>query len=200
MNIFKKSLAILLTATLPLIACWYTEERYNLCYIAGVNNEYTHYTETNWGTAYATYYNGHSVSFPLTVYVKLHNDGNNITKAVLQYRVKRNSSWITGWITVRTINNPSYTVAYDRPWPIFGEGSLDPKNLQQYDEVYIRLYVTNGIIESGDLNEALDSISLSQYESLRTNLGSGWSTPFVYKVIYNGVRRIGWPTNSNNNP
>jgi len=190
-------LGVLLAAALSTFACWFTSDNYDGNYIAGVNNFQEHYTE---GQSFqnAEYHNNRYVALPITVYVKVHSINNEtptITRAVLQYRVRRNGSWLTPWITVRTITNPSATLDYSVPVPLFGNGTIDPKNLQSEDEIIIRYYCTNGVIQSGDLNDPLNSINPNSTEyanNYSNTYTGGWTPPFVFKVIYNGERRVGW--------
>ena len=82
----------------------------------------------------------------------------------------------------------------DRPVPLFGSNNIDPRNLAQGDEIYIRYYVTDGVYQSGDLSDSLDDIIVQDTES-SADFGyraSGWTPPFVFRVIYNGKRKIGF--------
>ena len=123
----------------------------------------------------------------------------DITRAVLQYRVLRNNSWLTGgWTTVRDIVNPKWKLETDHPTPIFGTASVDPVDdgvpLRQGDVIVLRYYVTDGIVESGDLNDPLEDYRPFNTESEAVYGGytGGWSPPFVMSVVYNGKRRIGY--------
>lgn len=195
MNKLRTMAAVLFATVATTFACWWTDLNYNYNYISGVNNFQDHYVEAA-SFEQAQYLNNVSVSLPLTVYVKVHQIDSSditITKAVLQYRVKRSGSWITNWVTVRTIENPSYTLNVDAPVALFGNGTVDPKNLISGDEIFIRYYITNGIIESGDLSDNLNDLDCAQIETYSSGgYGSGWTPPFIFKVIYNGQRRIGW--------
>lgn len=196
MNKFKTALAVLLTATLSTFACWWTDLNYNYNYIYAVNNVQIHYSES--GSFYsAQYLNGMNVALPLTVYVKIGSgtEGgatSSITEAKLQYRVKRNGSWITNWVTVRTVTSSQFPLSVNNPVSLFGNGTIDPRNMQTGDQIYIRYYITNGIIESGDLSDNLNDLECSSIETSSTSYSGGWSPPFIFKVIYNGERRIGW--------
>lgn len=195
MNRLKLITSVVFATALSVMACWWTGLSYNYSYISGVNNFQEHYVESV-SFEQAEYHNSVSVALPLTVYVKAHHVDSStatITKAVLQYRVKRSESWITNWVTVRTIENPSYNLDVDAPVALFGNGTIDPKNLVSGDEIFIRYYITNGIIESGDLYDNLDNLDCAQIETYNSSeYGGGWTPPFIFKVIYNGKRRIGW--------
>lgn len=139
---------ILSAAALSVFACWGTIENYDKNFIYSVNN----YVRTNLATmAYpATFANGGNVSFPATVNVKINPlaTGNPITKAVLQYRVGETGPYTTAV----TINNPQWTLSYDTPRPVFGQEVLQLSPLPSAGtRVYIRLYLTDDIYETFDL-------------------------------------------------
>ena len=203
MNAPKTILASILLATASAFACWFTADNFNGNYIAGVNNYAPHYAEAA-TIAEATYRNGQGVALPLTVFIKVHRRANDqegeqsgfseVTKATLQYRVRRSGSWLTNWVTVRSFDNPAWDMNVDRPVPLFGSNSIDPKNIARGDEIYIRYYVTDGVYQSGDLSDSLDGITVLDTETQATfgYRTSGWTPPFVFRVIYNGKRKIGF--------
>ena len=197
MNKIKLTAMSLFMATLTALSCWWTTLNYNGNYIAGVNNFQTHYSESS-SIEDAIYHNGMYVALPLTVYVKVSplEDGSSpITRAVLQYRVRRSGSWLIPWITVKTLTNPSARTWYGQVVPLFGNGTIDPRGLQSGDEIIIRYYITNGVLESGDLEDSLEAIDPNDTETYNDHsdtYSGGWSPPFVFKVIYNGQRRVSW--------
>ena len=201
---FRKVLIGMLAATAA-FACWFTETNFNGNYISGVNNYAEHYSGNAATVASATYYNGQSVALPLTVYIKIHareadQPGETagvkeITRAVLQYRVRSNGVWTGGWTTVRDYDNPSWDMNTDYPVPLFGSYNIAPKGIHAGDEIYLRLYVTDGVYQSGDLEEAQDSLVVNDTETASSygdRDGGGFPPPFMFKVVYNGKRRIGF--------
>ena len=178
---FLTSLLILgITAS----ACWFTEDSFNTSYIAGANNYVVHYTETNSFEA-ATYYNGMSVSMPMTLFVKIspRESGKNIVQAVLQYKI----SGQTTWTPIRTLTNVSDFNQTD-PVAIFGRNTIDIPGLKSGDEFYIRVYLTDGIYETGNLNKDITQTP-KDTESSETSLGNGWTPAFIFRLKYNGYRR-----------
>ena len=94
-----------------------------------------------------------------------------------------------------TLTNPSARTWYGQVVPLFGNGNIDPKGLQSGDVIIIRYYITNGVLESGDLEDSLESINPNNTETYNDHsdtYSGGWSPPFVFKVIYNGQRRVSW--------
>lgn len=176
------------TFLLAASACWFTQENFNRDYIAGVNNYFVHYEETeNIGSA--IYHNGTLVSFPLTVWVKVgprknsHGQLMPIVKAVLQYKILPDGSWVT----VKTVYN---TTPIDRALPaaIFGKNNIDLR-VQPGTEILIRVYLTDGVFETGDLNTDITSwIPDIATEESGGQYEGGWTAPFVYRVIFNGRR------------
>lgn len=228
---FKKFIIASLFLLTSVQACWWTSFSYDNNYIYAVNNFKIHYlapnttdsrdpdAAANTSGSNQVYKNNMYVDLPITVYVKINSDNtlaasNPITKAVLQYRIKRSGSWLTSWTTVKEINNPvtatttwdiatgqntSVSAMFDKPIPLFGNGTISPKSLQSGDVIYIRYYITDGVVQSGDLDEPLNSLSLSNYEYLQNmstnqynNYGGGWTAPFVTSVIWTGMYRVGW--------
>lgn len=171
-------------------ACWFTAENFNRDYIAGVNNYFVHYDETT-NIANATYRNGSSVSLPITVWVKvgprMNSDGQlmAIQKAVLQYKILPAGEWVT----VRTIYNYSFPIQWALPVALFGNNNIDPQ-ISAGTEILIRVYLTDGVFETGDLNvDITSSVPDRATKNSGAEYEGGWTAPFVYRVIYNGKRR-----------
>lgn len=171
-------------------ACWINEENFNGCYLAGVNNYVAHYTEVS-ELEDAVWKNGQQVSLPITVWVKVgprvNSDGElmPIIKAVLQYRILPGGKWKT----VKTVTNKAYDIAWAVPVALFGKNNIDP-NISAGTAILIRVYLTDGVYETGDLDDNLDGVSIPntiRYGSPYMDLGT-WKAPFVFKVIYNGKR------------
>ena len=213
MNKLKTLFLVCLMTAVSASACWWT--RIGLAngnYIAGLNNWIEHFNGEQ-DYEHAEFMNGMQCALPITAYVGInqlatqgtdpeHPDQlvlRNVTQAILQYRVKRGSTWLTeDWITVRTITNPRWTFESDHPVPVFGTASINPYDdrvpIQAGDAIYIRYYVTDGVIESGDLDDNLDEIDSYSTETWQNypNYTGGWSPLFVMSVTYNGKRRIGY--------
>lgn len=188
--------AALAAVALNSFACWFTADNFNGNYIAGVNNPYVaHYTEAD-GIANAVYYNGQSAAMPLTVYVKVSprypdQEGEAagakpIVKAVLQYKVLPAGSWVT----VKTIENVSWSMNWNHPVALFGKNCIDVRGLSAGTQILIRLYLSDGTYETGDLGTDITSTVPSVATSASGgSYQGGWTAPFVFRVIYNGKRR-----------
>ena len=185
-----KSLIVFLTTIIANVslACWFTQENFNRDYIAGVNNYFAHYEETE-NISNAIYHNGISTSLPLTVWVKIGSRENAqgqlmpIVKGVLQYKVLPNGNWVT----VKTVYNK---LPLDRALPaaIFGKNNIDPQ-VAPGTEILIRVYLTDGIFETGDLDADITTwVPDIATQSNGGEYEGGWTAPFVYRVIFNGVR------------
>lgn len=190
----KNKMKIWLIASLSFLtvacsACWFTAENFNRDYIAGVNNYVAHYDETS-DFNDAIYYNGLQVSLPLTVWVKVGPRKNSlgeympIVKAVLQYKILPSGNWKT----VKTIYNYSSPIQQALPCCLFGKNNIDPQ-IRAGTEILIRVYLTDGIFETGDLNSDIVSpIPDMATEGSGGEYEGGWTAPFVFRVIYNGKR------------
>lgn len=165
------------------LACWFTEEGFNDSYIEGVNNHSVHYYAVG-VLSEAIYYNDMTVAHPLTVKVKLtplHAD-----KPLIEARLQYKSATSKSWTTIKTIRNPpAYT---NMTLPFFGDIPINtfPANTV----ILIRLYVTDGVNESGDLGVDIDSSSIGKLMTSESEpLPGGWTPPFVMRVVYNGKQR-----------
>jgi hypothetical protein len=184
---------ILLFVSLAASACWFTLANFNAVYISGVNNYVSHYEEVG-DIQSATYHNGQVVAMPLTVWVRVSprladQEGEpagtkQIVRAVLQYKVLPYGQWVTA----RDYVNPDWNMDFSAPVPLFGMGCIDV-NVRNGTEMLIRLYVTDGTYESGDLGSDIttyvpDTATLSNggtYEG-------GWCAPHVMRVKISGRR------------
>ena len=184
--------AFLLASTVALQACWFTVANFNNNYISGVNNFVEHYTPAN-SLSSAVYHNGGSVSLPLTVYVKLSprtpdQQGESVVKqiqvAILQYKVKHNNTW-SNWKTVKSFSNTSWSLSNSKATPMFGKQNINPKGLVAGDEIMIRLYLSDGVYETGDLDTDPGDVGTADTQSTGIYEG-GWTAPFVFKVIFDG--------------
>lgn len=185
--------AALAAVTLNSFACWFTSDNFNGNYIAGVNNYTAHYTQVD-GIANATYYNGQTVDLPLTVFVKVsprypdqsgESSGEKpIVKAVLQYKVLPSGAWIT----VRTIENVSWKMDWDHPVALFGRNSIS--GLAAGTEILIRLYLSDGTYETGDLGTDITStVPATATQASGATYQGGWTAPFVFRVKVSGKVR-----------
>ncbi|MFA6719284.1 MAG: hypothetical protein WCS15_09390 [Prevotella sp.] len=170
-------------------ACWFTQANFNSNYIAGVNNYFSHYNEATTVEG-AVYHNGQSVSMPLTVFVKIsHRTGddstsNPITTAALQYKILPSGSWVT----VKTYTDPDWSMSFDKPIALFGRNCIN-LDLPTGTELLIRLYLTDGIYETGSLSTDITSTvpDTATLASGGTYEG-GWSAPHVMRVKIAGIR------------
>lgn len=180
--------SLLLTAVTS--ACWFTVENFDHSYIAGANNYCAHFNQAETFSS-AVYYNGGSVSLPLTLYVKVTprtSDQQTIAPvltAVLQYKAKHNGVW-SSWVTVKTISSSSGSVTFPTPTTLFGRNSICPRGLVAGDEIMVRLYVTDGIYESGSLSVDPGDIPNTATPSSGGTYNGGWTAPFVFRMTFNG--------------
>lgn len=175
--------------SLPALACWFTEEDFNNNYIAGANNYVAHYTQVV-SINDAVYYNGMEVAMPITLFVKVSpRDGTastKITRAVLQYKILPNGTWVT----VKQITKLS-DLDFNKPVILFGKNSINiPKtSIAANTEILIRVYLTDGVYETGDLDEDVTQAVPDQVTDGNYDFGGGWTAPFLFRVKYNGKRR-----------
>lgn len=192
-------LKTLLTSVLSSIAiaasaCWFTQDNFNGNYIAFLSGDVAHYTKTDL-LSNAVYHNGQTVSMPFTVFVKVGDrfqdgEGNSTVKrAVLQYKVLPDG----GWVTVKDINNPNWKMNFENPVALFGRNTINIPGLAANTEVLIRLYLSDGVYETGDLNETMSSDTIP--DTARASVSSevtysgGWTAPFVMRIKVSGTTR-----------
>ena len=186
------SLAAMFAAA-ALQACWFTTDNFDGNFIAGVNNYCAHFNGAA-SLAAAVYYNGGPVSLPLTVYVKLsprvpdqpgESSAKPILTATLQYKVKHGGSW-GSWTTVKTFANLTWDLSFSRPVPLFGRDSICPRGLVAGDEIMVRLYLSDGVYESGDLSVDPGDVPDTATAASGGTYSGGWSAPFVFRMTFNG--------------
>jgi hypothetical protein len=193
MKRLKQLLTTLLLTTAIASACWFTTSNFNKTYIAGVNNYFAHYTET----AYiqdAIFYNGQTVAMPLTVFVKVspriadqpgESPGTSkLTRAILQYKILPDGEWVT----VKDIDHPDWDLDFAVPLALFGYGSIDV-SVPDNTEILIRLYLTDDIYETGDLETDITSTvpnNVTYYSGM--DYEGGWRAPHVMRLKISGRR------------
>jgi len=186
----KKIFLILMLAGLQSFGCWFTQDNFNNNYIAWINNRQIHYTpETT--LASAVYYNNMGVSLPMTVYVKVSprfpdQEGETgdqpITTAILQYKIMPSGSWIT----VKTLESLTWAMNFDNPVALFGKYIINPAGLSASTPIMIRVYMSDGIYETGDITQDITSTVTDTVTSENVDYNDGWQAPFVMQVIFNG--------------
>ena len=83
-----------LTTITSALGCWFTSYNFQENYIAGINNFISHFNKSTTIES-AQYSNNMYADLPLTVWIKIaprvdeNGNGHLITKAVLQYRIKK---------------------------------------------------------------------------------------------------------------
>lgn len=167
-----KKLAVLLAAVMAYgttaFGCWYKFYNYE-DYIYSINNREVHAESikiTDKNNKVVTYRvkNNMVVDFPLSVAVKLvsqdkvildDSNGNptdtgiekdEVLSCALQYRVLPNGNWVT----VQKYETPTGTIPNSYPPNFyFGRNNIFPK-CKPGDVIMIRVYVTDGVWQSGD--------------------------------------------------
>lgn len=202
----KKLLSIIAaTATIITSACWFTESNFSATYIASVNGSAIHYSPVD-SINQATYTNGQTVDLPLTVQVKVSDrfgdqEGESgtrpIVKAILQYKIVRQNGQSTNFITVKTLDNPSWKMNFSNPVNLFGkEGIIDisANSISAGDTIIVRVWLSDGVFQTGDINANItkEQIPDTQSSSLgNINIGTdGWQAPHVFRVVFSGKRRL----------
>ena len=112
-----------------------------------------------------------------------------IKRAVLQYKVLPDGEWVT----VKDINNPNWKMNFENPVALFGRNTINIPDLAPNTEVLIRLYLSDGVYETGDLNETMsgDTIPDTARASVSSEVtySGGWTAPFVMRVKVSGTTR-----------
>lgn len=187
-------IAALMISTVICGACWFNQDNFNGNYIAFLTGDVIHYSPTGL-ISDSVYYNGQTVEMPFTVFVKIgdrfdDNDSKvSIKRAVLQYKILPDGEWIT----VKDINNVSWELDFQNPVALFGRNSINIPNITANTEILIRVYLTDGIYETGNLDvdisedNVLDTARGSN--STEVNYEGGWTAPFVMKVKISGEER-----------
>ena len=177
-------------------ACWFTQDNFNGNYIAFVTGDNVHYEPTEL-IANAVYKNGYTVDMPFTVYVKVSDrfgdqsgeEGpKKIVKAVLQYKVLPSGEWTT----VKELKDLNWDMNFQNPVSLFGRNTINIENIAAGTEILIRLYLSDGTYETGDLNTDITSTIPDTAHgniSSEINYEGGWTAPFVFRVKYSGKVR-----------
>lgn len=206
----KKLLAaVFAVSTMSVFACWFTESSFNATYIASVNGKVVHYRYVPETTKDAAVYNnGQAADLPITVQVKVSNrteQGQALTikTAKLQYKIVRQDGTSTPFITVKTIDKPSWKMNFNNPVNLFGRDgiiNIPDNQISKDDEIIIRLWLDDGIYNTGDINAdiTVDQVHNVQKESPNTSAGEGsviigtdgWAAPHVFRVKFSGKRRL----------
>ena len=95
----------------------------------------------------------------------------------------------------------SWTMDYSVPVTLFGRNSIDPgagsglydgQALQAGDVLILEYYLSDGLFETGDLTEDIvpSMVGDDEGERWRENGRRSFSPPFIFKVRYNGRRRV----------
>ena len=198
-------ISILSAVALAASACWYTVSNFNATYIASVNGKQIHYSPTS-SIDQTVYHNGMSVDLPITVQIKVSDrygdqsgesiGPKKIIEAKLQYKIIRKNGTVYPFTTVKTISNPNWTMNFSNPVNLFGSsGIIDiPKSkISAGDEIIIRVYFSDGVYHTGNLNADIDISDVPNEQSYTKNnidCGTGgWKAPHVFRVKFSGKRR-----------
>ena len=178
-------------------ACWFTQDNFNGNYIAFVTGDNVHYEPTEL-ISNAVYKNGYTVDMPFTVYVKVSDrfadqtgespGAKKIVRAVLQYKVLPGGNWVT----VKELKNLDWDMNFQNPVSLFGRNTINITNISANTEILIRLYLSDGTYETGDLNTDITSPILDTAHgniSSEVSYEGGWTAPFVFRVKYSGKVR-----------
>ena len=191
----KKKIATL-TIALALagsaFACWYKRVNY-IDYIYGANTEkeLVTYEIVQSSTGNATFQKFHVennkvVDLPLTVACKLTSGSvvqfsdeakPEIVTCVLQYRVLPKGNWVT----VKEYLTPSGTIPFTAPpFAYFGKNNIWPKDIKAGDVIMVRLYITDGMYQSGNLLDKCED----KLQNVTTSVGTKYTLPneFNYTI------------------
>ena len=200
--------ALISLATLTSSACWYKYWQFN-DYIFGVNNYENHTTAVlnqNNEIQY-TVKNNQIVDLPISISINLDSqtldssDGLDMSMiCALQYRVLPDGEWQT--VAERAFE-PNSIPTGALPTFYLGRNNINPSGLKEGDVIMIRLYVSRGMKESGDLEDLCDtkltdSVLNNNYQytfndndhtSTQYDLGGNWLPHLVTTVIFSGNYR-----------
>ena len=220
----KITLFLSMLATMSTLACWYQRINYN-DYIYAINTYERHVIETEsvnskiTKTIY-TVKNNQIVDLPMTVSMKLVSNTpvyiDDSTKkptlltGKLQYRVLPNGNWVT----VEEFKRPTGTLPIELPpSTYFDRNNIMPRNLKAGDVIMVRMYLTDGIWQTGDITSMCDAIkddtlknnkkanswtlpsTMGPYiindngSMLNYDLGGMWAPHYVFTVIFSGNYR-----------
>lgn len=215
----KKTLLFIFAAFLSTTAfsCWFGTYDYE-DYIYSINNIQLHTSSVEVQPYHTTVKykikNNMVVDFPISVSVKLvsqdevnlggttvTNSKQEILKCALQYRVLPNGNWVT----VQEYQTPTGTIPSSYPANFyFGRNNISPV-CKKGDIIMIRVYVTDGMWQSGDINSMCDGRLTNIKNGIPTladeiivsmnsqgkspDLGGGWHPNLVTTVIWSGKTR-----------
>ena len=221
MKLHHLFLAAAFLATTSVLACWYQRVNYT-DYISSVNTtpqivSYEIVSNASKNTTFQKYHveNNKVVDLPVTVVCKL-TSGNTtqfssdvksqIVTCLLQYRVLPNGNWVT----VKQYLTASGSIPFTAPAnAYFGKNNIWPKDIRAGDVIMIRMYITDGIYQSGNLldkcedklqdvsttwgtKKALPDIfeyTIGQTPLEEYDLGGGWCPNQCITVIWSGNTR-----------
>lgn len=215
LGVFAAVAAFLLAASAP--ACWFADGSISFDdnHISYLTGDVKHVTKTEDGKWTIT--NDQKVALPFTLYIKVsphkrggdtgNGDGQQIKKAVLQYRILGKTGAAKAapaaaenpWVTVKEIDNPSWDMDFENPVALFGRDCVDIPGLTEETEIVVRLYLSDGVYETGPLESKSEEGSESEtdpygsiQQSITVNgttaehdgfkLSEGWTAPFVWKL------------------
>lgn len=193
----RKFIITLLLTTMTVLSCWMSNPEYfNAIFIAGVNNYHTHYDYSRYASyGEVIYNNGQVVAQPLTVWIQYrptHSGSSfevpklsdNIQRVVLQYKVLPDGNWVT----VKDLISPKWNIYLSTPIALFGQNNIDI-DVPDYTHVVLRLYITNGVWETGDINQDItEDIPDVATRFEGNDYGNGWYAPHVMRVVIKGRR------------
>lgn len=157
----KLLLLLILSISTVSLACWYNYYNYE-DYIYGINNFERHsgiqfINENGKMTSKYTVSNNMVVDFPISVSMKITSDSTvngthkpEVMYCALQYRVLPYGEWVTvaehdfkaGSIPLNAL--PNFYL---------GKNNINPIGCKKDDVIMIRLYVTDGTWQSGELDD-----------------------------------------------
>ena len=200
--------ALVSLATLTSSACWYKYWHFN-DYIFGVNNFENHTTaellEKN--EIQYTVKNNQVVDLPISISIHLDSNPVELTEGLdmslmcaLQYRVLPDGEWQT---VAERIFEPNSIPQGALPTFYLGRNNINPTGLSEGDVIMIRLYVSRGMKESGDLenlcnaklidkkleNDYQYTFNDKEHTSTMYDLGGNWLPHLVTTVVFSGNYR-----------
>ena len=219
MNALAKTAVILLLAAYPALGCQYSQKQY-ADYISSLNTldprVAVRYDAAGDVELRFDVRNNMVVDFPVTVTAKLISDSPilvdygskpEILRCKLQYRILPAGKWVT----VKDYDVPTGTIAAtNAPTTYFGRNNVWPQGCKAGDVVMIRMYVTDGNFQSGELDDMCEdklgvgkSSTFPQKYTLPdtfsyqprgrdmpdNDLGGGWLPHYAVTVIYSGHTR-----------
>ena len=115
--------------------------------------------------------NNQEVAIPFTVYCCAKRFVSNIplTEIRLEYKIVHATS-ASEWKLAGVIKNPPAALEGERPRALFGMDCINDRSIQPGDIVALRLYITDGVHESGQYNSpTLNALWASGYNTTTGN-------------------------------